>query len=325
MDVYRSLGYRLWVIGGLAVIVAVGVGLGLSDPTNQNVIFAILPLLAIYMGGIFLMQGRSARRMTRAEEPAPPVDRAAARDEPPTRRADLAAVLAVEPIDAGQRRTARSATAGILYSQVTSGAVLTALILVGVGLFYAGVDKTLYPLGDSGPGLPVVFLPILAMIVFLVLRIPFVMARGVAASNAELEPLGLALTETPTVGVRPRWGGSGVQTDVRGPSVITGRRHGNAVRIEMDSKSFRTRVGNRSPAFKVASKDGKLSATGDAPAAVREVLAALGAASRWRGVKAEGGADGILVTRRSSATASTEQRWMDDLWLAERLAEADPG
>jgi hypothetical protein len=58
---------------------------------------------------------------------------------------------------------------------------------------------------------------------------------------------------------------------------------------------------------------------------VREALSGLGSAARWRGVKVEAGEDGIVVRRRASATATSEQRWMDDLWLAERLASAVPG
>jgi hypothetical protein len=61
---------------------------------------------------------------------------------------------------------------------------------------------------------------------------------------------------------------------------------------------------------------------GDAPAAVRDALAALEPAARWRGVKVEAGDDGLLVKRRGSVRASEERRWMDDLWLAERLADA---
>jgi hypothetical protein len=38
--------------------------------------------------------------------------------------------------------------------------------------------------------------------------------------------------------------------------------------------------------------------------------------------EAEGGADGIVVRRRVGGGASTEALWMDDLWLAERLADA---
>jgi hypothetical protein len=212
MSWWGSTGYRIWVIGGLVVIVGASVGLGLANPTDQRVIFAILPLLAIYMGGIFVMQGRAARRTARADDSrkGQSGERVSA-GEPPTRRAELARALAVEPFDPGAERAARKASGGVLLSQVSSAAVLTAMILIGVGLYYGGVDETLYPLGDTGPGIPIVFLPIFVMIAFLVLRIPFAIGRSVEASNLQLEPLGLALTETP-----PRRGAGGVDSTRRG-------------------------------------------------------------------------------------------------------------
>jgi hypothetical protein len=323
MNWWGSTGYRIWVVGGLFVIVGVGVGLGLANPADQRVIFAILPLLAIYMGGIFVMQGRAARRSATADVPGEAQsEEPVTADEPLTRRAELARALALKPINPGAQRAARKASGGVWLSQVVSAAVLTAMILIGVGLYYGGVDETLYPLSDTGPGIPVVFVPIFAMIAFLVLRIPFTIGRSIEASNMQLEPLGLALTETPRIGVRPRWAGSGLQTDVRGPSVITGRRYGRPVRIEMDAKRFETRVATRSPTFSVRSRDRRLEPAGDAPAGVREVLSVLGPAARWRGVTVEAGEEGIVVSRRGGATAASEQRWMAALWLAERLADA---
>lgn len=319
---YRSPAYLIWVIGGLVVIVGVTVALGLSNPTDKRVIFAILPMLAVYMGGIFVMQARAARRAAIGESAQEPVPEPASGPGPPAGRAELARALAVKAIDPAARQAARRSSAGIWLSQVTYAAVLTAMILVGVGLYYGGVDETLYPFGDTGPGVPVAFLPIFAMIAFLVLRIPFTLRGSVEASNVELEPLGLELTETPRIGVRPRWGGSGLQTDVRGPSVLAGHRHGRAVRIELDASSYETRVAQRAPSFQVSGKDGRLAAAGDAPAAVRDAVAALEPAARWRGVKVEAGDDGIVVKRRGGVRTSEERRWMDDLWLAERLADA---
>ncbi len=321
MSAWGSPWYRVWVIGGLLVIVGVSIGLGLANPTDQRVIFAILPMLAIYMGGIFVMQARAATRpeatpmSTRAEEPASGAD-------PPKGWNELTRVLAVKPIDPAAERAARRASGGVWLSQVRLGAVLTALILVGVGLFYGGVDATLRPFGDSGPGLPVVFLPIFALIVFAVLRIPFTIRQSVSASDAYLEPLGLRVTETPKVGVRPRYGGSGMQSAAYGPTVMSGTRHGRKVRIELEGSEYETTVSGRTPSFSVAGADGRLATKGDAPAAVKESLEPLSADPRWREVEVEGGADGIAVRRRLRGSASTEALWMDDLWLAERLADA---
>src|SRR5215218_2566513 len=123
MSAWGSPWYRAWVIGGLLVIVGVSVGLGLANPTDQRVIFAILPMLAIYMGGIFVMQARAATSprgspmSTRAEEPAHGAD-------PPKGWNELSRVLAVNPIDPAAERAARKASGGVWLSQVHTGAVL---------------------------------------------------------------------------------------------------------------------------------------------------------------------------------------------------------
>ena len=61
MDAWKSSPiYRLWVIGGLIAIVAFAVIGGLSDPTDQSLIFWLLPMLPVYMGLIFF-SARAAR------------------------------------------------------------------------------------------------------------------------------------------------------------------------------------------------------------------------------------------------------------------------
>jgi hypothetical protein len=70
------------------------------------------------------------------------------------------------------------------------------------------------------------------------------------------------------------------------------------------------------------SEGGKLGVEGDTPAAVVKALEPLSADPRWRRVTAAGVADGIVVRRRVRGRPSTEALWMDDLWLAERLADA---
>ena len=57
--------YLAWVIGGLIAIVAFAIVKGLSDPTDQSLIFWLIPMLAVYMGGILLMQYRQANRVAR--------------------------------------------------------------------------------------------------------------------------------------------------------------------------------------------------------------------------------------------------------------------
>ena len=103
---------------------------------------------------------------------------------------------------------------------------------------------------------------------------------------------------------------------------MSGRRHGRSVRIEMLASDYETRVSKRAPSFSVTSDDGKLKPAREAPAAVAGALDPLSADARWRGVEVEGGSEGIVVRRRVKGRARMESLWMDDLWLAERLADA---
>jgi hypothetical protein len=125
----------------------------------------------------------------------------------------------------------------------------------------------------------------------------------------------------PKVGARPRYGGSGMQTDIRGPTVMEGTRHGRRVRVELEASEYRTSLSGATSSFKVSSDGGRLSAGERAPKAVRAALERLSADRRWKSVEASGGADGVIVERRVRGRAS-EQLWMDDLWLAELLAGA---
>jgi hypothetical protein len=165
-------------------------------------------------------------------------------------------------------------------------------------------------------------LPVFALIVFGVLRIPFAMASARESGDAYLEPLGLSIARIPDVGVAPRYGGSGVKTHVSGPTVISGTRHGRPVEIRIEARESETRVGAEVPRFRVTGDDERLSVTGDAPDAVREVVELMRKDRRWKRVEATGGPDGVVVTRRFRGGQHTQWLWMADLWLAERLAAA---
>ena len=53
-----------------------------------------------------------------------------------------------------------------------------------------------------------------------------------------------------------------------------------------------------------------------------DALRALRPHQRWANVRVTGGPDGILVERRHGVNGGDEELWLDDLWLAERLADA---
>jgi hypothetical protein len=321
-------GYKLWVFGGLAAIVVVLVAAGLANPTGEGLIFLALPLLAVYLGGIFYLQARmvdaTEQELTVAPSGSSPAAAASAAG-PPADWRDLMRELSVSEIDSAAQLGATRGMTGMARGQIRDGAILCALILVGVGLFYAGVGGVLRPFGEGGPGFPVVLLPVFVMIVYLVARIPFNMAAARETGDAYLEPLGLAITRIPDVGVRPRYGGSGMQTDVSGPTVMSGTRHGAPVEVSIEARESETRVGAQTPAFEVKGDDERLSVSEDAPDGVRAAIAEMATDARWKRVEVTGGADGVVVKRRFRGSQHTQWLWMADLWLAERLAAAARG
>ncbi|KAB2856040.1 MAG: hypothetical protein F9K43_27485, partial [Bauldia sp.] len=63
MDAWRSSHlYKLWVVGGLIGVVAFTVIGGLADPSNQDFILYLIPVIAVWVFGIFLLQWRALRR-----------------------------------------------------------------------------------------------------------------------------------------------------------------------------------------------------------------------------------------------------------------------
>jgi hypothetical protein len=143
--------------------------------------------------------------------------------------------------------------------------------------------------------------------------------QAYAAHDAMLEPLGLSGSERPDVVFVPRLAGEGMQSQVVGPTVLSGQRHGRAVEIRIDGSRTETRVAGAYPAFELKGHRQRVRAEGELPPAVERIVAELHASPRWTSMKLTAGPDGIVVTRRSGA----EQPWLYDLWLAERLATAE--
>lgn len=115
------------MIGGLLGIVAFTVIGGLSDPTNQDFVLYLIPVIASWVAGIFALQWRATRREARNGSPA-----------------------------------ARMG-ADLTRWNIKFGAVLCVAIFAGVFAFYAGARGAVYPLGESGPGVPYVLVPAVAL------------------------------------------------------------------------------------------------------------------------------------------------------------------
>jgi hypothetical protein len=149
-----------------------------------------------------------------------------------------------------------------------------------------------------------------------VLRAGGTLDQAYAAHDSQLAPLGLSGTERPDVVFVPRLAGEGMQSTIVGPTVLRGERHGRAVEVTIDGTRTETRLAGAYPAFELNGHRQRVRVTGEAPPAVQSVVDGLGASPRWTSMKLAAGAEGIVVSRRSSA----EQAWLYDLWLAERLA-----
>ena len=126
--------YRVWVVGGLIGVVAFAVVGGMSDPSDQGFILVLIPVIAVWMAGIFVLQWRALRRdeRDRPEELGP--------------------------------------LSGLLRWNIVFGALLCLAIFAGVYLFYADVGGVAHPLGASGPGLPVALIPAVVLVLYGALR-----------------------------------------------------------------------------------------------------------------------------------------------------------
>ncbi|MCB0037410.1 MAG: hypothetical protein KDE51_25435 [Anaerolineales bacterium] len=141
---------------------------------------------------------------------------------------------------------------------------------------------------------------------------------GRKAEEAYLAPLGLAVTQVPSLKFNEMSLLGGGQTVVPdGAAVVEGERHGRLVYIEMIDKDSLTAVQAAVPEFTVQSNDGKLTASNNAPEAVAVAIKSLRKAKRWQGVEVQAGSEGITIQRQSKKT----DMWLYDLWLAEYLLD----
>jgi len=109
--------------------------------------------------------------------------------------------------------------------------------------------------------------------------------------------------------------------DLVGPTIVKGERHGRTVELRIDPDRYRTKVAVRVPEFHVRSERGHLRASERSPADVHGALEGLSRDARWEGVEVKGGPEGVTVLHRVEGRSGGTQGYLDDLWLAERLAE----
>lgn len=200
--------------------------------------------------------------------------------------------------------------------------LLVAAIMGGAAAYLAlGADAAVSPLGAEGPTIPLVFLPAIVLIIAWAAAVPATVRWARRAQDAWLEPLGLHTAGLPGSIALPDAHG-GVDHRVVGATTLSGMRHGRSVEVRMTSRGSTVRVAAPAPVFRGSSHEGRLRL--DEPDAGGRVAPLLAGADtdRWRRVAFGGGPDGITVERGTSQAEALEARWLEDLWLAERLADA---
>jgi hypothetical protein len=172
---------------------------------------------------------------------------------------------------------------------------------------------------DWGNGIWIWLAGVFVWIALMLVGTPFLLSWGAkGAGEAYLAPLGLAVTQTPGLGVDVIGLIGGGQTLIPdGPAIVEGERYGRLIHIETIAKHSLTVVQAKMPEFKVQSNDGKLVPDKEAPENVTRALKSLRKAKRWRGIVVHAGPEGIAIQRQSKGT----NMWLYDLWLAEYLSD----
>ncbi len=308
----------VFVVAGICA--AIGLTLGSGEANPKLALGLIFGVLAVFFVILFALQRADLDRVSGAD--ARGSSRAAAEggreiDNPTTmREADLWAAMAVSPIDAEAVR-ARSEMWEAGRRSLRLGMVVTLLIFLTVPAMY--LFESFVPLLIGGP------LIVLAALwgSIRALMPGGELERGYDNVGRAMAPLGLAVTERPTVSIEmrepvtPRMG-----PKIRGALVLSGERNGRPVSVrvgsgETGSHSEVSVVAATAPEFSAKSRDGRVRPADGTPENLVAALKDVPNSTRWKKVTVEGGPDGIVVARKGGGQSD----WLCDLWLAERLAE----
>ena len=316
---WDSILYRVYIFGGLPVIVAVAVGVGFLDPSGEGPFW--IPLIFgpifLWMAGIlgywwvkFLFGGYT--------EPGRWVEEEG--DDTPAVKAlsswsKLSEAMTIHGGDMEELKKLEKAArrpvlewfgwTNVLVFYCLGGGLLIALEII------------------TSETQPYFVMGLLGLIVFIMVRTYFLLGASIGAGEyAYLRPLGLTVVEHPMLDlkrfplmvVKGPWG-----VVSGGPNVLAGFRHGRPVQVVVEGKRNYTMVEADVPPFTVESREGKLVPGEDAPQAVKESLRQLRKAKRWLDMELRAGPEGVVVER---TPGRRQNMWLYDLWLAERLLEA---
>jgi hypothetical protein len=314
----RSAWFGVIGVVVVAVVVAViALNVDQTDAQPKEALGLIFTVIGAYLVLLFVFQSRDLSRAeaadARASTVAPAeIENPATLDEP-----TLWAALATKPIGEDAIR-ARKQVWSTTRSSMRLGMLISALIFLSVPPIY--LLDTFVPILIGAP---------------LIAGIALWKSARLLASGGDLDtmyenadvalaPLGLAITERPSVviepkGVAPFRMGAGVH----GQLLMEGRRHDRHVVVRMPAdegarSKAEVRLAAPVPEFEFRARDGRLMAADGAPAAAAVLLKGVPNSPRWNGLKGAAGAEGIAIEHKGAGQAD----WLMDLWLAERLADA---
>lgn len=304
------------VIVVAAIVVVIGLGTESGDASPKTTYALIFGVVGVFLVILFALQRADLNRVSGAD--ARGSERGAAeggrRVGNPTTMSDpdLWAAMAVKPIDA-EAVKARAAGWETGRRSQNLAMLVTLLIFLTVPPMY--LLESFVPLLI---GVPIIVIAALWGSIRALMP-GGEMDRGYENVGVAMAPLGFEVTERPEVSIETRDAETGrVGPKIHGALVLKGERNGRRVSVRLGGGDSEVTVAAAAPEFKAKSRDGRVRAAKDAPAAVVDALKAVPNSTRWKKVSVEGGLEGIEVARKGGGQAD----WLCDLWLAERLAAA---
>jgi hypothetical protein len=288
----RSRLFGIVAVVFVAVLIAViALTADAGDPNPKQTLALIFAVIAVFVVGLLALQRADLERLAGGETGAASRAAADARRtvENPTALAEpeLWAAMAVAPIEA-EALNAREQGWEAGRHDLRLGALVFALILLTVPAVY--LLESFVPLLIGGP-------LILAAAIYGAARAIAPggeIDRGFERTDLIVKPLGLRLSERPEGGFELRGPAlPGADYRLRGPTMLSGERHGRAVSIRLGGheEAGASEVSVAEPGCREFAASSKL-------------------------VEVRSGPQGIVVSRHHDGAAS----WLCDLWLAEQLA-----
>ncbi|HEY7456541.1 MAG TPA: hypothetical protein VH703_04640 [Solirubrobacterales bacterium] len=305
------------VVAAIVVVIALNTDEGQANPkTTYALIFGVVAvffviLFALQRADLNRVSGADARGTARgAAEGGRQIENPATLDD-----AELWAAMATGPID---RDAVKARAAGWETGRRSQNLAMLVTLLIFLTVPTIYLTESFLPLLIGGP-----LIALAALWGSIRALMPGgELDRGYENVGRAMAPLGLAVTERPSVKIEmrdpvtPRMG-----PKIRGALVFEGERHGRRVKIRLGGSETGSRsevvVAAPLPEFSAKSRDGRVRPAEGAPENIVATLQGTPNSTRWKKVTLEAGPDGIEIVRKGGGQAD----WLCDLWLAERLAE----